>query len=117
MNTFIELEKIQIYAHHGVSSQERMVGNTFEVSLKIAYPFIPAMYSDDLNDTCNYAHIYQIIVDEMRIPSQLLEFVAQRIITALKEEYPNITSGEIKITKVTPPFTCQLAGVSVIVQF
>ncbi len=117
METFIELDTIRLYAHHGVSPQERIVGNTFEITLKIAYPFEDAMVSDDIVNTCNYAQIYNIIVTQMRIPSQLLEHVAQRIITSVKNEFPKITSGEIKITKVSPPFTCQIAGVSIMVKF
>ncbi|MFI3239186.1 MAG: dihydroneopterin aldolase [Bacteroidales bacterium] len=117
MNTFIELDKIQIYAYHGVMEQERIVGNTFEVSLKVAYPFEAAMYSDNVEDTCNYAELYAIINEQMRIPSQLLEHVAQRIITATKAKFPKISSGEIKITKLNPPFKSQLAGVSVIIHF
>ena len=52
--------------------QERRVGNDFEVSLTVDYPFEKALTSDDLDHTLNYALLYDVIAAEMQQPSKLL---------------------------------------------
>lgn len=117
IKTSIELDRIRLYAYHGVFEQERLVGNMFEVSLRVEYPFEAAMKSDNLNDTVSYTRLYEIIKSEMKIPSELLENVAYRIIQSVTVEYRDIVHGNIKITKITPPIPGEMAGVSVIVEW
>lgn len=108
MKTNIRLERMHFHAFHGVMEQERRVGNDFEVSVEVSYPFEKALYSDKLEDTLNYATLYDIVAKEMAVPSQLLEHVAGRIITAIKKEIPTVTAGELSITKLHPPFKCDM---------
>ncbi len=117
IKTAIELDRIRLYAYHGVFEQERLVGNMFEVSLRVEYPFEAAMKSDDLNDTVSYARLYEIIENEMKVPSRLLENVAYRIMLAVTGEFQEIMHGNIKITKMTPPISGEMAGVSVIAEW
>lgn len=116
MKQWIELKNISFYAHHGVFEQERVVGNTFTVDLKLGVDIYQAMLSDNLEDTLNYAQIYEVIKQEMSIPSKLLERVAGRILFALKDAFPSITSIELKLAKVNPPFVAELDHVAVIVE-
>lgn len=106
METKISLNNLRFYAYHGVMEQERRVGNHFEVSLEVKYPFEPAMKSDDLADTLDYSRLYAIVEREMAEPSQLLEHVAGRICEALGKNFPQITGGSLTITKLHPPFKC-----------
>ncbi len=108
METKIRLERLRFYAHHGVAEQERLVGNMFEVTLEVSYPFERALESDNLDDTLNYAALYAIVEREMKQPSQLLEHVAGRIIRAIKKEFPATVAGEISISKLHPPFKCDM---------
>lgn len=102
MNTRISIT-MRIHAYHGVMPQERQVGNDFVVALTVDYPFESAMSSDALEDTLSYADVSAVVGREMSVPSQLLEHVAGRIIGSLKQEFPKITGGKIRITKVKPP--------------
>lgn len=95
-------------AFHGVVEQERRVGNDFEVTVEIFYPFEKALYTDNLQDTADYSLLYAIVEREMSMPSQLLEHVAGRIISAIKKEFPATTAGEISISKLHPPFKCDM---------
>ena len=97
--------------------QERRVGNDFEVSLTVEYPFEKAMESDDLCDTLNYAELYDVIAAEMRQPSDLLEHVAGRIIRAVKAQFPLVKGGTISVAKLTPPIKGQMESVAVTVEF
>lgn len=116
MKQWIELKNITFHAHHGVFEQERIVGNTFTVDLKLGVDIYEAMLSDNLDDTLNYAQIYEVVKQEMSIPSKLLERVAGRIIFALKDAFPTIMTVELKLAKVNPPFVAELDHVAIIVE-
>ncbi len=103
MRTTITLDRMKFHARHGVLEQERRVGNTFDVSLRLDYPFADAMATDNLAATLNYAEVYEVVKREMAEPSQLLEHVAGRIRTALLRKFPLISGGFIRIEKCRPP--------------
>ncbi|MBR6275869.1 MAG: dihydroneopterin aldolase [Prevotella sp.] len=113
LQTYIRIEKLRIRAFHGVLEQERSVGGDFLVSLRIGYPWRLAMESDNVKDTLDYAAVYRLVQREMAVPSQLLEHVAGRIVSALQNEFPQIMSIDLWLTKVTPPMggDCEGAGV------
>ena len=117
MKTLIKIERMKFHARHGVAEQERMVGNDFEVSVELCYPFEAALESDDLADTLSYAEAYDIIAAEMAIPSRLLENVAGRIIKSLTAKFPLIEGGMVTVAKITPPITGEMASVAVTVEF
>jgi dihydroneopterin aldolase len=62
-----------------------------------------AAESDNLNDTLNYADIYEIVADEMSIPSELLENVAGRIVKAIEKRFPELSSFSVRVSKKKPP--------------
>lgn len=117
MTTAISFNRLRFHAFHGVMEQERRVGNDFEVSLTVKYPFEKAMESDSIDDTLNYAELYDVIAAEMRQPSQLLEHVAGRIIKAVRSRFPLIAGGSLTVTKLTPPIKAEMSGVAVTVDF
>lgn len=114
MKSFILLENVEFYAHHGVFAQETCVGNVYIVNLKIALNLQKAMESDRLEDTVSYADIYNIVKNEIKMPSKLLEHAAGRIISRLKNNYPQIESVELKLSKRNPPFGGQLDYASIL---
>ena len=61
MECSVRLENLRFYAYHGVMEQERRVGNEFEVTLEVYYPFENALKSDELEDTLNYTALYAIV--------------------------------------------------------
>ena len=111
--TYVRIEKLRIRAFHGVLPQERQVGGDFIVTLRAGYPWQPAMSSDDVSDTLNYAAACELIKQEMAVPSRLLEHVAGRIVKSLLQRFPAISSIDLWLTKVTPPMgaDCDGAGV------
>lgn len=99
----IEINKLQVYAYHGVLSQENRIGNTFEISVTLHFPFTTAMLNDYLSGTLNYAEVISLIKETMKKPSHLLENAIERIRVELLLHYPLITGGKITIAKLTPP--------------
>ncbi len=102
---------MRIHAFHGVLEQERRVGNDFEVSVAVSYPVVVG--SDDLSSTLNYAELIYIVKEVMAVPSALLEHVAFRIREAVTSRWPLIDGGSVKVAKLTPPVSAEVAEVAV----
>ena len=113
MTIKIKLNQMNFYAFHGVLSQETKVGNKFVVNLELEAFLEKAVNSDQLKDTINYAEVYQLVLNEMNIPSQLLEHLAGRIIKSLKNNFPNLQNIEIEVIKLNPPFGGDIYSASV----
>lgn len=110
---YIELKEVRFYAYHGVLPQERRVGGWYRVTLRVGYDWSRAAKTDRVEDTLNYAELYQVIGREMAIPSQLLEHVAGRIATAVMTQHPDITSIDLWVTKENPPMGAECSGATV----
>ncbi len=105
---YIDINNLKIYAYHGVDPQENVVGNYYEVNLKLCFLCQNAMRSDRLDHTINYADVVRLIEKEMSLPSRLLENVTYRIHTSLTAVFPQIISGEISIYKLNPPISSEI---------
>ena len=109
----ILLEGLEFFAYHGVYQEERENGQLFSIDLEILADYSKACYSDKLEDAIDYVHIYELVKAEMEIPSSLLENVAQRIIDSIRKNFDQIESIKVKITKLQPPISGKLKGVSI----
>lgn len=110
----ININKLRVYAFHGVLDQESRVGTVYYVSVKIYYPIANAMTNDNLSVTLNYAEAIELIKNTMVTPSNLLENVIERLRVALLSRFPLIEGGAITIEKLSPPIAnTQLESVSV----
>ena len=114
-SSYICLRNVRFYAFHGVMPQERRVGADFLVNLRVGYPLEKAMQSDEVGDTLNYAALYEVVKTEMMQPSNLLEHVAGRIVSAIEKQFPQVTSIDLELTKQNPPMgaDCEGAGVEI----
>ncbi len=115
--SYVLLEKLHFHAYHGVLPQERRVGNDYTVDLKIKYDVSEALTSDDVHDTLNYAEVFQLVSQEMAVPSDLVERVAGRISDRLFRRFPVIEGVDLKIIKLNPPMGSDGEGAGVEVHF
>lgn len=99
----IELEGMEFKAYHGCLEHEKVRGNSFTVDFRGEMDLYDAAETDNLNDTVNYGEIYDIVAEEMSIPSELLENVAGRIVKAIEVRYPQFVSFSIRVSKKKPP--------------
>lgn len=116
MKSFIFLENIELFAHHGVLEQETTVGNVFIVNLKLEVDLQKASETDDLNDTVSYADIFEVIKQEMAIPSKLLEHVGGRIVRRIKREFASVKKVELRLSKRNPPMSGQIGFAGIIIE-
>lgn len=102
-NGIIELEEMKFWAFHGCLETERKKGNLFLVDFKGEMDITKASESDHLEDTVNYARIYDIVKAQMEVPSDLLELVAGRIKRAITAEFPEFERFSVRVSKHNPP--------------
>jgi len=112
-SSYIYLKNLRFHACHGVLPQERIIGNEYEVSLRVQYPMETAMLSDDVEDTLNYADVFKVVQQEMQVPSNLLERVAYRIADRLFRKYRTIQAIDLKLTKLNPPMGAEGQGAGI----
>ena len=111
--SIIAIEGMKFHAFHGCLPEELVTGNTFIVDLYIETDTTKAEESDDLNDTIDYAAAYNLVKQEMGIPSKLLEHLGRRILNAIKNTFENVEFAEVKVSKMNPPINGQAESVSV----
>ena len=99
----IELLGMEFHAYHGCLEKEKKEGNTFIVDFLGHTNIKKAAKSDSLENTRDYAKIYEIISREMAKPSNLLEAVAGRIVDSLAREVGFFTFLQVRIAKKNPP--------------
>ena len=110
----IQIENIEIFAYHGCFEEEKIIGNNFIVDAWIEADCSKAAKSDKIEDAINYQTVYEIICEEMKIVSDLIENVAQRIINRIYIAFPEgVDKVKIKVSKLNPPLTGQIGRVSV----
>ncbi|MFM6926191.1 MAG: dihydroneopterin aldolase [Ferruginibacter sp.] len=107
----INLHNLIFHAFHGVYDEERILGNTFEVN--VALEFDPAEPVISLEDTINYAAVYEIIKQRMLIPTPLLETLAQELTQNIYKLDNRIKMISVSVEKKNPPITNMEGAVSV----
>lgn len=113
----IEINGLKIYAYHGVFEVEQKVGQWYHIDCILRYDLNSAAESDFIDKAIDYAAVSQIIKDEMKISSKLIENVAARVGQKILNAFPLIYGGSIKLTKINPPIGMNLDSVSVNLEF
>lgn len=106
---------LRFHAYHGVVPQERVVGNDYEVSVRMQVDVSQAMVTDDVDQTVNYAEAFSIIKEQMKQPRNLVESVAYGIGESLLRRWPQVTDVWVEVEKLNPPMgaDCHGAGVEI----
>jgi dihydroneopterin aldolase len=91
------------YGYHGVSPEERSLGQRFVVDLDVEADLSRAGASDDLADTVSYARLYNAVRGVVEgAPRKLLESVAEATAGAVLDGFP-IEAVKVRVTKSSPP--------------
>ena len=105
----VSLLQVESFAYHGVHPEEQKNGNTFFTDVTVWYNKNDARFSDRLEDAFNYQLIYDVVEQEMKISSKLLEHVAQRIGERLLEKEILIKKVKVAVSKSNPPISGKAA--------
>ena len=107
------MREVRFHAFHGVMPQERKVGADFTVTLRVKADLSRPVFSDNVNDTLNYAALYDVLKREMVQPSRLLEHIAGRIGQAVFDSFPQVETADVMLTKLNPPMGADSGGATV----
>lgn len=104
---------MEFQAYHGCFAEEQVIGNTFVVDLHLDTETDSSELTDNLNETVDYAAVFEIVKEQMAIKSKLLEHVGRRILDAISDQFPEIDFIEVKVSKLNPPVGGKVHSVSV----
>jgi dihydroneopterin aldolase len=111
----ISLRGIKIKAFHGLYEFEKKEGNNFLVDVSVKLTDDQLTISD-LDSTVNYENLYKIVVEQMKIPTDLLEEVVKRIGEKILEEYKIVSLVEVSLAKLNPPMMDDCAEAKVTIK-
>lgn len=110
----IRIEKLAVFARHGVLPEETVLGQKFIVSCEMKLDTRPAGLRDDLEASVHYGLVAQEISDWMQQHIfQLLEAAAERLAEHLLIKWPLIREITLKIDKPWAPVHLPLETVGV----
>ena len=98
----IELRDLHFHAFHGLFPEERKSGNDFRVALQVNY-FPPEEVITAIEDTINYANLFDIVQKAMHTPVDLLETLVMEIAETIHARFPLVIKISISIHKLHPP--------------
>ena len=108
----ISIEGMEFFAYHGCFAEEQIIGTKFSIDLFLEVDTSRAELSDNLKDTVNYQSVFELVKEEMKTKSKLLEHVGRRILDKVLLVYPEVESARIKIRKLNPPLGGKMDFVS-----
>lgn len=98
----VQLQNLLFNAFHGIHDEEKILGNQYVVNAVVEFHEVTDVIVR-LNDTVNYAVVYEIIKKRMSIPTPLLETIVMEIGNEIHRQFPNLKSITISINKMHPP--------------
>lgn len=111
---FIKITNLEIYAYHGVLSEEKQKGQVFFVNLKLYMNLRKPGLSDNLHDAVNYDEVCSLVVDVFtKEVYDLIEKAAEKTVDALLRQFPALEAVELELRKPDAPITCKPEDVSV----
>ena len=108
----ISIEGMEFFAYHGCFKEEQLIGTKFIIDIFLTVNTENAEESDSLHDTVNYQDVFMLVKKEMQETSKLLEHVGRRILNSVKEAFPQVEKGTLKIRKMNPPLGGKMNFVS-----
>lgn len=109
----IRVEGILLYAYHGCLEEEALIGSEYLTDVELTSDLTVAEENDDLSCTIDYVKVHEIVRDEMKIRSNLLEHVVRRIIDSISATFPQLKSVKVRVAKLNPPINGVAKNVSV----
>jgi dihydroneopterin aldolase len=107
----IELKGLQFFSFHGLYEEEKKTGGEFSVDV-----FVKTTAGKNitfLEETINYAALYEIVKAEMGQPRELLETLSQSMAEKIRLAFPHTKEIEIRIEKKNPPIAGFIGSVAV----
>ena len=108
----IYLNNIRLHAYIGCLREESIIGTDFIINIEITTNNV-SYESDSLNATVDYCYVYQIIKEESQYRYNLIETLAHKIMSRIKN-IDLVHSCKVEVKKLNPPINGDVEYVSVI---
>ena len=100
----IFLRGMRFMACHGVLPHEREVPQPFEVDVEMGLDLRAAGESDDLDDTVNYAEVYDVVSTVLTVTRKyLIEAIAEEIADDLLRDFDVLRLVRVTVHKPAAP--------------
>jgi 7,8-dihydroneopterin aldolase/epimerase/oxygenase len=110
----IHVNQMEFYGYHGVFPEETRLGQRFGVDLTVELDLSKAGHSDNLEDSINYAELYQVCKEVVEgTPYKLVEAVAEKIAGMILERFSLVEACHVKVIKPDPPIPGHYKSVAV----
>ena len=113
MGTSIEIVGLSLYTHHGVTAEERKIGQRLLLDVRFDAGEPDALITDRVEDTIDYGEVCQVValVSQQR-SYRTLERLCTAIADRLLDQYEAETVW-VKASKPEPPIPLPVEDVSV----
>lgn len=112
----IFIQGLEVYGHHGVSAEERVLGQHLYFDVRLTIDECPAAFTDRVEDTVDYTEVMDLIIDVATTGSHLLlERLVRVVAEAILERFP-VDEVWVEVTKPRPPVACTLGSVGAAVE-
>lgn len=110
----ISIDNLEIYAHHGVFTEENVLGQKFLVSVKLFMDCSKAARLDDIDYSVDYSKICYFIKKLMEEKNyKLIEAVAYNIASGILLQCPLVRKVHVDVKKPWAPIMLPVDTVSV----
>lgn len=110
----IHIDRLEVFAHHGVYPKETREGQTFYVNAVLYTDMSEAGTKDMLEHTVDYGAVCHFITDWMQKNTcLLLEAVAEKMADAVLLKFTHAAAVDLEIIKPFAPIRLPFEGVSV----
>lgn len=98
----IHLENLKFFGYHGLYEIEKNEGNHFEMNLLISFR-LPKEIITHIDQTVNYAAVYELVSEEMKRPRELLETFLGELAELIHQKFPQVITFDATLYKLTAP--------------
>jgi dihydroneopterin aldolase len=98
----IKLNKLRFFSFHGLYKEEKKIGGEFEVNVSVSFT-APQTTIDSIYQTPDYTAIFNLVKEEMNVPTELLETLTMKIGNRIKLEFDQVDAVQVAIQKLHPP--------------
>ncbi len=103
MKDKIQLREMIFYGFHGVSLEEKQIGQRFSIDLEVECDLSAPGLSDYPEDTVNYSKMFKVVKAIVEGPSRnLLEHVAESVAQAILKDF-DVESARVVVRKPEVP--------------
>lgn len=110
----IIVKNLEVFAHHGVHPEEKILGQKFLIDAILYTNLKAAVEQDDLSKTINYSTAIKVLTDSMsKVPCDLIEKTVENLAKCLFLEFESLEKIKICLKKPMAPIDARFDYVAV----